>query len=85
MKNITTSYQAIEIIEELDGKHHTSTEELKAWAYLIKTRLVWSLQGSYGRAATELIRMGYITETGRVQWRYINASIDDAAERVGLA
>jgi len=29
--------------------------------------------------------MGYITETGRVQWRYINATIDEAAERVGYA
>lgn len=82
---IKNSYHAIEIIEELDGKEHNGTETLKAWAYLIKTRQVWSLQGWYGRNATELIRIGYISETGRVNWRYINATIDEAAERVGYA
>lgn len=82
---IKDTYTACSIVEGFDGEDHDSTTILKAWAYLIKTRAVWQLQGWYGRQATELIRMGYITETGRVQWRYINATIDDAAERVGYA
>jgi hypothetical protein len=82
---IKDTYTACSIVEGFDGVDHDSTTILKAWAYLIKTRAVWQLQGWYGRQATELIRMGYITETGRVQWRYINATIDEAAERVGYA
>ena len=82
---VTDTYTACSIIEGFSGKEHDSKTILKAWAYLIKTRAVWSLQGFYGRQATELIRMGYISETGRVNWRYINATIDEAAEELGYA
>ncbi len=76
---------ACRVIEQWYGVDYDGTTTLKAWAYLIKTKDYLRLQGWYGRNGTELIRMGYITETGRVQWRYINATIDEAAERVGLA
>lgn len=82
---VTDTYTACSIIEGFDGKEHTSHEELKAWAYLIKTGHAWKLQGWYGRTAREFIEIGYISPKGRVQWKYINAGIDDAAERVGLA
>ena len=82
---IKNTYHAIEIIEELDGKYHNGTETLKAWAYLIKTKDYLRLQGWYGRNGTELIRMGYISETGRINWRYINATVDEAAEKLGYA
>lgn len=83
MTTIKDTYTACAIVEGFDGEDHDSKTILKAWAYLIKTRACWHLQGWYGRQATELIRMGYISETGRVNWRYINATIDQAVEELG--
>ena len=39
---------------------------LELFSELIKTRLVWSLQGSYGRQAQALIEGGYISEQGEI-------------------
>lgn len=71
-----TSYEACSIIEGFSDKEHDVKDELRAWAYLIKTKQVWSLQGFYGRGATELIRSGYISETGRINWQYIKGTTD---------
>ncbi len=46
--------RAIGIIEGEEG----SSEYLDAWQHLIDTGTAWTLQGWYGRAATELIRRG---------------------------
>lgn len=83
MKTITDTYTACSIIEGFDGEEHDSSTHLKAWSYLIKTKQYMSLQGWYGRNGTELIRNGYISETGRINWRYINATVDEAAQALG--
>jgi hypothetical protein len=41
-------------------------EILEAWATLIKSGLVWQLQGFYGRTATRLIKSGIITPDGDI-------------------
>jgi len=49
---------AIEMIE--DTPEWTSHDDyLAAWQSLIDSGAVWSLQGYYGRTATELIRYGH--------------------------
>ena len=49
---------AIEMIEETP--EWTSHDDyLAAWQSLIDSGAVWSLQGHYGRTATELIRYGH--------------------------
>ena len=55
------SYLAVGIIE---GFEDCESEEqvLEAWQYLVDTGLAWSLQGSFGRMATELIKEGVINE-----------------------
>jgi len=58
--------------EEVDSRE----EILLAWAYLIKTGMVWTLQGKFGRTAKELIDNNFITETGIVQWEYVNPQIN---------
>lgn len=67
------SYTACSIVEGFDGEEHTPEEQLKAWAYLIKTKQYMHLQGWYGRQGSDLIRAGYISETGRINWRYIKS------------
>jgi hypothetical protein len=64
---ITDTYTACGIVEGFDvPEGATPLDELKAWAYLIKTGQCWHLQGWYGRNAANLIDQGYVTKDGKV-------------------
>ena len=39
---------------------------LELFAELVRSGMVWDLQGSYGRTATAMIDAGLISETGEV-------------------
>lgn len=53
------------IIEYEDGS--LSTEGTVAlFSNLVKSGLAWSLQGSYGRAASGLIEQGVLDKTGKI-------------------
>ena len=52
-----------------EGAGASAKDQLKAWAYLIKTGQCWSLQGWYGRNARNLIDNGVVSKTGRVNWQ----------------
>lgn len=57
LKYSFTPYQAAGIAEgwlEAESEEH----QIAAWQYLIDTELAWSLQGSIGRRAKELIDAG---------------------------
>jgi len=43
-----------------------SADILKLFSELIKSGLAWTLQGSYGRTAKNLIEAGYISEQGEI-------------------
>lgn len=47
-------------------------ETLRLFAYLIKSGLVWKLQGHYGRTAASLIEAGIISENGRINWKALS-------------
>ncbi|MGW0861272.1 DUF7417 domain-containing protein [Streptomyces sp. NPDC002611] len=56
---------AIDLISyELGELDHSETLEL--FAILIKSGMVWNLQGAYGRTAVHLIEAGLITPAGEV-------------------
>jgi hypothetical protein len=61
---VTSALQAIDIIES--DENATNEQELKAWAFLIGSGMVWQLQGFYGRGARNLIDNGIIDEHGNI-------------------
>lgn len=67
-----TSYLATAYAEGFcEGEGATIDEQIEAWAYLIKTKLCYSLQGSFGRAANSLIEREFILEDGTIDWELI--------------
>ncbi|MGW1040014.1 DUF7417 domain-containing protein [Streptomyces sp. NPDC002547] len=58
MKNLAIDLMSYEG-GELDAR-----ETLELFGTLIKSGMAWTLQGSYGRMANELMHMGYLTPDG---------------------
>jgi len=54
------TYTALGIAEGFIASNDEG-EYLRAWQHLIDTRIVWTLQGSFGRRARDLIEQGYCT------------------------
>ena len=49
--------KAMDIAEGLE-KPKDEKEFIKAWQFLIDTKLAWNLQGYYGRISRDLIKRG---------------------------
>lgn len=60
MKNI-----AIDLITYEEGMLG-ARETLELFGTLVRTGMAWTLQGTYGRTADELIHAGYLTRDGDV-------------------
>lgn len=70
-----TSYLATAYAEGFcEGEGATVDEQIEAWAYLIKTKICYSLQGWYGRTARALIDSKTITEDGNIDWDIVDKS-----------
>ena len=54
----------------------TDTEIIEFFSELVKTGLVWTLQGNYGRMATRLIDAGYINKNGLIL-KYQQKTLDE--------
>jgi len=55
------TYDPIDEIIRYESGEATAREEIEHFQALINTGQAWSLQGSYGRRATELIEAGLCT------------------------
>ncbi|WJN62604.1 hypothetical protein [Streptomyces phage phiScoe1] len=60
MKNLVIDVMSYEA-GELDAR-----ETLELFATLVRSGMAWTLQGSYGRTANELVHMGYLTDEGEI-------------------
>ena len=63
-----TTYLATGCCEGFEMEDASNEEKLEAWAVLIKTKLAYSLQGWFGRAANDLINQGLISKDGIIDW-----------------
>tara|TARA_R110000868_G_scaffold322709_1_gene583661 strand:+ start:434 stop:613 length:180 start_codon:yes stop_codon:yes gene_type:complete len=59
MNNYTATGIAEGFVEAKDEQ-----EVIDAWQHLVDTGLAWSLQGSFGRTAAQLIEEGIIQKKG---------------------
>ena len=50
------NFEAVMIAEGVESA--TEEEQIEAWQHLIDTGLAWSLQGCFGRTASQLIEQG---------------------------
>lgn len=69
-----TPFVAMMIVE---SDYSDLQESLQAWAYLIKTRLCWQLQGWYGRNAANLIEQNLITKDGEICWHMVDSILHE--------
>ena len=63
-----------------EGEGASSMDQLRAWAYLIKTGTCWNLQGWFGRTAKALIDRRIITPQGVIHWSLCEMLIDDESQ-----
>jgi len=56
---------------ELEGK-----QTLELFAELIENGQAWSLQGSYGRTASNLIDRGLISKEGDINWELFDELVN---------
>jgi len=70
MKDITSR------IIEYEGGGMLFIDTIELFSDLIKTGLVWSLQGSYGRMAMKFIEMKILDEQGNINQNVIDKLTD---------
>ena len=57
-----------------EGDGASVADQIRAWAYLIKTGLCNTLQGWYGRTAASLMESGVISQDGIIDWDAVQES-----------
>jgi len=57
-----TKDEMVQAIIEFEGGEIDDDRTLELFQHLVDTGLAWTLQGSYGRMAAQLIEEGYIKE-----------------------
>lgn len=55
----------------------TQVQVLELFSYLIRAKLVWKLQGNYGRTVNSLIEAGLIEDSGEINWEMVEPEEQD--------
>lgn len=58
---------SVDYIIQFEDGSLGANDILELFSYLLSTGLAWQLQGFYGRTASRLIEMGYITKDGTIK------------------
>ena len=66
----------VEIIAFENGEL-TQVQVLELFSYLIRAKLVWKLQGNYGRTVNSLIEAGLIEDSGEINWEMVEPEEQD--------
>ena len=56
----------VDKIMAFEGGDLSDNEVIELFSELIKSGMVWQLQGFYGRVARDLIKQGYLSEDGKI-------------------
>lgn len=62
----TAKFDTVGYIMDYEGGEISDKRTLELFSHLIRTGQAWTLQGSYGRAAKQLIDVGYINTDGEI-------------------
>ncbi len=62
----TKEFDTVGYIMDFENGDMGDKRALELFSHLIKTGQAWTLQGSYGRAAKQLIDNGHISEDGEI-------------------
>jgi hypothetical protein len=74
-----TSYMATGLAEGFEETNEPK-DILRAWSYLIGTKIVYSLQGWFGRTASNFIEQGIIDKDGVVNWDMYEDRVNNIIE-----
>jgi len=69
--SVVTDYKAVAYTEGFEEACLEDT--IIAWAHLIETGMCYSLQGWFGRTASQLIEQGLISTDGKINWDMLPA------------
>ena len=77
MSNTKPKLDLTDKIITFESSELDTMEVIELFGELIKSGQVWSLQGSYGRSAKEMIDSGFISPEGEVQHDYIDTILGE--------
>lgn len=71
------AFDTLDFIMRFEQGDVTQEETVVGFAELIRTGIVWSLQGFYGRTARNIIDGGLVSREGVVDWDRYNELTED--------
>ena len=73
----TQSDELLDKITAFEEGELTLVQVLELFSYLIRSKLLWRLQGNYGRTANSLIEAGLIEDSGEINWEMVEPEEQD--------